>query len=916
MVGRQVELEQLTASLERMRGGLHACVLAAPAGMGKTTLWRRGLELAREAGFAVLPTRPGEAEARLSYAGLSDLLGAVEPGCLDGLPAVQRRALEVAVLQRDAGDAGVDARAVATGLLSVLRDLAKSGPVLVAVDDAQWLDASTASALAYALRRLERCAVGVLASVRVDERVPPTFLDVLPADRLARPPLRPLSVASIHAIVRSELGWVPARPTLAKVVAASEGNPFHALEIARELDRMGTHSVAGRLPIPEESRALVRARLARLPRETRDALLAAACLSSPTTALVDEEALAAAEEAGVVRVDNDGRIRFAHPLLASGVYELAPAARRRATHRELAMRAADVEERARHLAFGTAAPDADVAATVEEAARRALGRGAPDAAAELMELALGLTPAAAEAERAGRLVFAAGVLFDTGDLVRAQKLLEQALDGTSDPQLRAVALRLLGQLHARRSSFADALESAATARAVAGPDGALAAEIELDLAFFCFNVGDFAVADGHARAAVELAEPVGDDGLLAAALAVRTVVRFLCGQGLAEPDLGRAMTLADPDRQSPLALRPRFVLGFLMLCTGRLDESLATLDNLRAATLERGRESDVPLLSLYMVWAAVWRGEIPRAVGLAEEALQAASLLDDRFADALALSASALAHAHGGNAEQARVDSTAAIRHCEQLGWWGGAIWAGWARAFLELSLGRPEAAHEAVRPLGEMLATVGPGEPALAMFLPDQVEALLELGRADEAEALLDPFEQRARELERGWALAASRRCRGLLHAARGDLDGALHALEEAIALHELSPMPLERARTLLVLGQVRRRRKERRLARLALEEASATFEALGAARWAERARADLARVATRRTPTGLTATEERIGRLAAQGLTNRAIAERAFVSVNTVEANLTRAYRKLGITSRAQLAHALDELARTSTT
>ncbi len=533
-----------------------------------------------------------------------------------------------------------------------------------------------------------------------------------------------------------------------------------------------------------------------------------------------------------------------------------------------------------------------------------------------MELALGLTPAAAQAERAGRLVFAAGVLFDTGDLVRAQKLLEQALDGTSDPPLRAVALRLLGQLHARRSSLALALESALAARAAAGPDRALAAEIELDLAFFCFNVGDFPVADGHARAAVELAEGVRDDGLLAAALAVRTVVRFLCGQGVAESDLRRAMALADPERQTPVALRPRFVRGFLMLCTGRLDDSLATLDDLRAVTLERGRESDVPVLSLYMVWAAVWRGEIPRAVGLAEDALQAASLLDDRLADALALSASALAHAHAGNATEARLASAQAIRLCEQLGWWGGAIWAGWARALLELSLGRPEAAHESVRPLSEMLATVGPGEPALAMFLPDQVEALLELGRADEAEALLDPFEQRARELDRGWAVAAASRCRGLLDAGRGDLDGALRALETAISLHELSPMPLERARTLLALGRVRRRRKERRLARLALEEASTTFEALGAALWAERARAELARVAPRRAPAGLTATEERIGRLAAQGLTNRAIAERAFVSVNTVEANLTRAYRKLGITSRAQLAHALDELGRHTAT
>jgi DNA-binding CsgD family transcriptional regulator len=194
-------------------------------------------------------------------------------------------------------------------------------------------------------------------------------------------------------------------------------------------------------------------------------------------------------------------------------------------------------------------------------------------------------------------------------------------------------------------------------------------------------------------------------------------------------------------------------------------------------------------------------------------------------------------------------------------------------------------------------------------MFLPDGIEALIELGREAEAHTLLGPFEQQARELERSWALAAAGRCRGLLSARRGDLDGALRELEEAASYHELSAMPFERARTLLALGQLRRRRKEKRLARLALEEALNAFEMLAMPLWADRARAELARVAARSAPGGLTATEDRIARLAADGLTNRAIAETAFVSVKTVETNLKRAYRKLGISSRAQLARALDK-------
>lgn len=908
VVGRHAELEQVRAWLDRVPDGLQACVLTGPAGMGKTTVWQEGLELARAGAFLVLSARPGGAEVRLSYAGLADVLAPVEAERFELLPGVQRHALDVALLRTEAGEGGVDARAVAGGVLSLLRDLSTAAPVIVAVDDAQWLDAPTGAALSYALRRLGAAPVGVLASIRGDDgALPETLVAAVPAERRLELALPPLSVASIHTIVRERLGRVPPRPTLAKIVAASGGNPFYALEIVRELERRGAGAPAVGLPVPRDLGVLVRARLGRLPRATREALLTTACLATPRAELVDEEALGPAEERGIVRVAADGRVEFTHPLLASAVYESASTARRRTVHRRLAELVTGVEERARHLALASTGPDVGVARELDTAARLASARGAPAEAAELAELALRLAPEDTAA-RPELLLAAAVYQFHAGDLARAQAQLEQATALASNGPLRARALRLLGQLHARRSSFAEAIEAELAARDLAGADDELSAEIELDLAFFSSNMGDFAGGDTHARAAVCRAEAVGVNGLLASALAVQTVAAFASGRGLAEADLSRALVLEDESREMPLVLRPRFVYSFLMLCTGRLDDSLAALDLLRCEALERGRESDVPLVFLYLVWALVWRGDLDRAARFAAEARQTAALLDDRVADALALSASALAYAYTGEVERARVDSEAAIRHFEHLQWHGGAIWARWARGLLELSLGNPIGAYENLRPLTDLTAVRGPVDPALMLFVPDEVDALVQLGRIVDARSLLEPFQESARSVDRAWALAAAARCRGLIEAAGGDLEGALATFEEALRHHDAEAMPLERARTLLELGRLQRRRKQKRSAQQAFDEALAVFGSLGARLWAEKARVELARVATRTAQRGLTATEERIARLAAEGLSNRAIAEQAFVSVKTVETNLKRAYRKLGISSRAQLARALD--------
>ena len=372
--------------------------------------------------------------------------------------------------------------------------------------------------------------------------------------------------------------------------------------------------------------------------------------------------------------------------------------------------------------------------------------------------------------------------------------------------------------------------------------------------------------------------------------------------------MATALALEDPHRARPLFTQPSLVEGLLLLWTARCERSVEALDALRARMTELGQESGLPIVAIYLVWACVWRGDFAAAKRYGDESRQMATLLDDLMATGIALSASALARAHVGEVEEARAEAREALQAFDRLEWMPGTIWPLWALGFLELSLGDPAAAHAALGPLADALTAMGLGDPVLGVFLPDEIEALVSLGELERAERLVEPLERRGRELDRPWALAAAARSRGLIAAARGDLTAAVDSTEEALAQLDRIDLPFERARTLLVLGRLRRRGKQRAHAREELAAALALFEDMGAPLWAGQARAELARVGRRTADSGeLTATERRLAELAAAGLTNREVAERAFVTVKTVEANLTRVYRKLGVRSRTALARAL---------
>lgn len=457
VVGREEELDSLQVFLARARAGPAALVLSKQAGIGKTIVWQAGVEAAHASLATVLTCRSVEAEASLSFVGLSELLEPVVEGAIGSLVPPRRRALEVALLLAEPGELIADVHAVGLAVLDVLRILARRGPILVALDDVQWLDPSTASVLQIALRRLHDEAVGLLVTVRGDPgpSVPFSLDRSFLQERLTQLALGPIGLAGLHSLLRRRLELEVTRPELVRLHEATGGNPFFALELGRELVNTNARLALGRsLQIPKNLSQVLEDRLARLPARTIDVLVHVAALARPTVELVacavgDRvavlETLREAARERVIEFD-ETRVRFTHPLLASVAYEQAPFWKRREIHRALAGSVKDIEERARHLALAADGPDAAVAADLDSAAEAAVARGAPAAAADLAEMAAGLTPGEPTVERSRRLR-AAHFHRLAGDYDRAAALLERQLAEVPHGPERADVLLALVMTH-------------------------------------------------------------------------------------------------------------------------------------------------------------------------------------------------------------------------------------------------------------------------------------------------------------------------------------------------------------------------------------------------------------------------------------------------------------------------------------
>jgi DNA-binding CsgD family transcriptional regulator len=905
ILGREREIARLDTELGTLPAGSVRLLLEGEAGIGKTTLLAAAVAAAEARGYRVLGSRPAEADRALPWTGLADLLGRVPHGALATLPGPQREALEIALLRRAAGDRAPDPRAVFTAFVTVVSSLSAEAPVVVAVDDLQWLDPPSARALEFLGRRALGASIAVVAAARVAaDTVSASARWFAPHERLR---LVPLSAAALHRLVRDRLGLNLPRPSVIRLHRVCAGNAFYALEIAQRLAGAALADPHGEWPLPPDVRELVASHVRGLDGEARQELVLAAAAAQPREELVARETVEAAEAAGLVRRER-GRLQFVHPLYAEAVYATASPEQRRRAHAHLARRESTRAERARHLGLAVDEPDADVAAELEAAAADARSRGAHETAGELLERAIALTPADARLDRERRLLAAATDWIGAAT-PRARDLLTQLLDHEPERRVRAQALRLLSVVHFREESVPHAVALLEEAAVAAGEDDDLRAPIELELAFLSVNVSfDFDAARPHADRALACAERLGDPAVLAQALAVKAIADFLLGDGLDAQRVARALELEPACRRDvPSELRPSLIGGSLSLYEGDVRRALELLDALASQLREQGVAAELPIVLCVIAWARSWAGDVADARAAVDEALELAAATGSASLVGYGHANAALVTAHAGDEAACRAHAAAALADMERAGYAVHAAWSLSALGLLELSLGDASAAAATLRPLLRVFEESPPREPVRAFFLPDAVEALAATGELDRATRLNDLFAERADALGRAWATAAAQRCRAVIAAGRADLDGARAAVEDAVSIQREQERPLELARSLLVLGQVERRAKRKRAARAALEEAAALCDRIGAELWGARARAELARLGGPAGADGLSATEARVARLAAAGLTNREIASAAFVSEKTVEANLSRVYRKLGLRSRTQLARRL---------
>ena len=914
--GREPELREIKAFLDTKAGDTTALRIEGEAGVGKTTLWDEAVRLGRSDGLRVLRASASEQEAKLAFAALSDLLGDALDEVADVLPPPQRRAIAVALLRDESEGVRPDRRAVGLAVVETIRRVAESARILLAVDDVQWVDASSAQALAFAVRRLHGVPVRIIATMRVAAGLrDPVELDrAFPDQRLRRLPVGPLDPTTLQRLLSSRADAGLSTSLTHRIHEASGGNPFFALELARAVEREGVEPLPGEpMPLPGDLARLLGSRIRLLSTEARELLLIVSAAGRPTVSLVRElgvssgEAATALEEAQrheLVEVIAD-RVRFTHPLLGSTVYAEAGPDRRRSAHLHISRFVDDPIERAWHLALSTEDPDPSVALALDEAAEVAESRGAPAVAAELSDLARRLTPPE-DLDAIRSRVAGSKRLFEAGDLDRAIAQMEDVVAQAPPGPIKADLLHMLGHFEWMDARRIRGLLDRALQEAGDDATPELRCDLHRSMAWALFTSGDLRLGVSHADAALALAEATGDRVRIALSLAPVAQIGFFTGRPTAMASMRRAVSLESELSGIYLALvAPRRNLGALLLWAGALDAARTELELAYGQSIERGHLGTLWEVLTYLVELEVRAGNWSLAGRYAAEGLDVVTDVRQEQAREVHLWLNAMVAAHRGQVDAARAFAVEgwhlAERHEDRVYLLGNRSVLG----FLELSLGNAAGAHDSLAPLVDLAERMGLEEPGIFPFLPDEVEALVALGELDQAEALLERLEDQATTRDRALALAGAARCRGLLAAARGDLDLAFAAVEEALGHHGRVAQPFDLARTLLVKGQIQRRQKSKRPARETLDMALEIFDSLGAPLWVERARTELGRIGGRApSATGLTPTEQQVADLVGQGMTNREVAAALFVSEHTVRANLKRIYGKLGVRSRTELA------------
>jgi len=871
LIGRTEELDRIEQGFEA-DGGL---LLIGVAGIGKTTLWRAGVELARERGYRVLTAAPAEAEQTFSFAVLNDLLGTVGEEVLAVLPPHQRRAIDRVLTVADAEEA-TNVHVVGVAVRNVLGALAEGGGVAIAIDDVQWTDAASVAVLEFALRRTS--AAHVLVAVRkgcaLPLRLPLATLEV-----------GPMTLTALHHLLVERLGVAWSRAALQRVHEVAGGNPFYALELAR------ANPSGGELVLPDSLQELATGRVSPLPEATRRGLaeLAIAGTVGPSAEL------GPAVEERVVE-SYAGVWRFSHPLLAEAAVSLLDQDERRALHRDIAARMVEPERRARHLARAADGPDEAVALELAQAAERAGRSGALAASAELWELAAGLTEPAQGTLAAERFVEAGIAHKLAWNSDAANSLLEANLDRLPPGPLRQRGLMHLAiPIGAPRDMRALVPE---LERALAeAEDAQVRLEVSQMLAAFHEACGDSLEAGELARAHLREVE-LEDGARLVDALWFSAFWEISCDRPpWALIERARSLPPTGASGGWPIHPEPREVVARALLRDGRIDEAHALLAEW--LTQVGDAVSIYTHHGLFRLLATVElaAGRFRAAASIADELLSEGEQTGNPVSTCEGLLHDATAASLLGETEWARKRATRALEFAEAI-WLAVEVSDSLATlGLLELSLGNvAEAAalYRRVPPGGwQRWFYLAGGRAAL-----DAVEAFSAIGELDSAHDLIATLPADARELPVAEACVA---------AAEGRLERAVELVQSVAP----APSPFRHGRELLLLGRLQRQARHRGDARETLEAARGEFEQLEARPWIARTDEELSRLGGR-SPAGatLTESERRVAALVASGLSNKEVASRLVVTVRTVEAHLTKIYAKLGIRSRAALTARWPEL------
>jgi len=899
VLGREDALTALDRSLDDGRSRPTVVCIRGEAGIGKTVLLESAREMARERGYRILVCRPTSAETQLSFAALSDLLDPLAPE-MDRLPRPQRVALDIALLRRTPSDRGPDVRTVGAATLSLLNEACRESPVLVEVDDAQWLDPPSLQAVIFAVRRCR--GPFVLASALRDGFESPLTTIIPPG---AGEPhilhIGPLPSATLSHLLRERLGRVVDRATMSRVAAISGGNPLFALELARS-----THGF-GPSPAPHsELTRTMRARYDALPAAARDALLMVSALAAPTAELVHEAGIEApeaaldpAEQEGIIRWSGH-RLDFSHPMWREVIYQGAEPHTRRAAHRTLSSVVRDMEERARHLAQSSVRLEPGILRSIVTGASAARLRGAPSAAAGLLGLAFerGATSPVLRLQ-------AAVDHFVAGEPECARRLATALVDEGEPGSPRAAALRLLGEICLHDEDFTSAVPFLQQAHDEATGEPATRAEVSIDLAFALSHLGDNDQGYTWALRAEAYAAATGDGAVTAEASAAAAVLHFLTGHGVDVERIDRALGTEDADRASPPYRWPAMCAAVVFLGSQDVDRARTALDQARQRCRDRGLESGLWFVLMRQTELAMWEGDVASAQASARELAEWSMVARDDSLSAGVGAIHIVLSAWCGQLEDAR----AAYQQFLELDAGAHPIHTFAAMAALGMAEHAADHIPEAaalLEPVADITLALHIGEPMATPFFAEATEVLVAAGRSDKALALVEMLERWAARSGTRWPSGVGHRGRAALCLEANDLEEAEAELGLALAAFDTHALRYETARTYLLLGAVQRRRRQRARARESLARAQELFALMGAAGWSARAQQEGERLGLQRLDAiELTASERRIAELAASGLTNAAAAARLAISPKTVEAHLARVYRKLGIRSRAELGH-----------